>query len=337
MNETERDREVDAAWRATSRETPPPALDAAIRAAARREVGARPGGAHGARRWWPLAAAAAVALVAVGIVQMTPPEQVAPTADRTVTDMPTAKREAKQDAAKPASPKPPSAFPVPVVKGAAEAPDDGATVEREAATGPKKRAAVAPAAEQQRKTAPREDAASDKREIAAAPAEPQGQSAAASKESAPSPASPPVAAMRRNESFVPSPPAMDATTPSPPNAPAPSSTLAESRKPSAPAAAGAITAPATSNAQEAPAAESEAPRQKALAKLATRDEGRAKDAPRPPAEWIALIRKLKSEGKTVEAAKELTAFRAAYKERADALLPDDLREPKAQEPAPASR
>ena len=52
----------------------------------------------------------------------------------------------------------------------------------------------------------------------------------------------------------------------------------------------------------------------------------AKDsAPRPADEWIRLIRKLQSEGRNDDAVKELTAFRAAYKERADALLPADLR------------
>jgi len=52
----------------------------------------------------------------------------------------------------------------------------------------------------------------------------------------------------------------------------------------------------------------------------------AKDStPRPADEWIKLIRKLQSEGRNDEVMKELTAFRAAYKERADALLPADLR------------
>ncbi|HXL84715.1 MAG TPA: hypothetical protein VN989_11430, partial [Casimicrobiaceae bacterium] len=75
---SEIDPELDATWRAASREQPPAALDDAIRAAARREVGAKPGGFGAAPRWWPLAAAATVAAIAVGIVQMTPPEQVAP-------------------------------------------------------------------------------------------------------------------------------------------------------------------------------------------------------------------------------------------------------------------
>jgi hypothetical protein len=78
---SEIDPELDATWRAASREQPP-----AIRAAARREVGAKPGGFRAAPRWWPLAAAATVAAIAVGIVQMTPPEQVTPAAISTANN-----------------------------------------------------------------------------------------------------------------------------------------------------------------------------------------------------------------------------------------------------------
>jgi hypothetical protein len=55
----------------------------------------------------------------------------------------------------------------------------------------------------------------------------------------------------------------------------------------------------------------------------------AKNAPvRPADEWIRLIQRLRYEGKTAAATKELAAFRAAYKDRADALLPPDLRDKK---------
>src|SRR5204863_4408283 len=75
---TETDKDVAAAWRAANREEPPPALDDAIRAGARREVGARPHRARATPAWWPLAAAATVAVVAIGIVEMTPTERVSP-------------------------------------------------------------------------------------------------------------------------------------------------------------------------------------------------------------------------------------------------------------------
>jgi len=87
---------VDAAWRALSSEEPPKSLDAAIMAAARREVGAGPQkiarreAIADRRRWWPLAAAATVAVIAVGVLQLTTPDQVgAPASDKTiVTDVP---------------------------------------------------------------------------------------------------------------------------------------------------------------------------------------------------------------------------------------------------------
>ena len=53
---------------------------------------------------------------------------------------------------------------------------------------------------------------------------------------------------------------------------------------------------------------------------------RMKDrAPLPVPDWIALIRRLRDEGKTDEAAKELTAFRAAHTDH-ETLLPADLRD-----------
>ena len=71
--------EVDAAYARAATETPPPRLDAAIRAAARRAVHAAPGAApvsarRGAdrRTWWPLATAATLAVIIVGIVQVAP-------------------------------------------------------------------------------------------------------------------------------------------------------------------------------------------------------------------------------------------------------------------------
>ncbi len=90
------DPRLDAAWRAMSSEEPPKSLDAAITAAARREVGARPQkiGTREAmadrRRWWPLAAAATVAAIAIGILQLTTPDQIgAPTSDTTIlSDVP---------------------------------------------------------------------------------------------------------------------------------------------------------------------------------------------------------------------------------------------------------
>ena len=116
---SEIDPELEATWRAASREQPPAALDDAIRAAARREVGAKPGRLRAAPRWLPFAAAATVAAIAVGIVQMTPPEEVTPAtipaATNTASD--SARREAKPDTETPSADRPqrqaPSVAPAP--------------------------------------------------------------------------------------------------------------------------------------------------------------------------------------------------------------------------------
>ena len=56
------------------------------------------------------------------------------------------------------------------------------------------------------------------------------------------------------------------------------------------------------------------------------DDARVKDrAPLPVPDWIALIRRLRDEGKPAEAAKELAAFRAAHADH-EKLLPPDLRD-----------
>jgi hypothetical protein len=67
-----------------------------------------------------------------------------------------------------------------------------------------------------------------------------------------------------------------------------------------------------------------------MAAAAAADSGaadaRSKDrTPLPVGDWIALIRRLRAEGKTDEAAKELAAFRAAHADH-QKLLPPDLRD-----------
>ena len=77
-NPMPRDPRFDAAWASASNEEPPPSLDTAILAAARREVGARPRHAETPvpeatrpERWWfPLAAAATIGAVALGLLQI---------------------------------------------------------------------------------------------------------------------------------------------------------------------------------------------------------------------------------------------------------------------------
>ena len=76
-----RDPALDAAWRAQSGDAPPPALDAAILAAAHRAVKSAPARigpgseATWPWRWWaPLMAAAAIGAVTIGVLQLAPRE-----------------------------------------------------------------------------------------------------------------------------------------------------------------------------------------------------------------------------------------------------------------------
>jgi len=296
MSEIERDRRIDSAWRAASREEPPPALDAAIGAAARRAVDAAPGPRRNKHWWYPLAAAATVAVLAVSIAQLTPPEQVAPTI---VADMAVAPREAQQDVErrsaaveeKPAAPPVALATPPPAQVPAKPAPGVAA------GTLLSERARVAAPTEMKKQAlqAKRESSPQDK--LASAAPETASANTAAS-----APASAPVVAPR-SEPF-PAAPAADSRR----------DVYQEER-------------PATVNAP-AGAATAQAPQSRiAAAKVARTDEVKAKDASaRSVEEWIKRIRDLKNDGRLDEAAKELAAFRAAYGERADALLPADLRQ-----------
>jgi hypothetical protein len=91
----ERDPALDTAWREHSAEMPPARLDATILAAAHRAVGSGPQGvgkqaaeATSPQRWWmPLAAAATIGAVALGILQTMPQEP--PVNASSVSDMPT--------------------------------------------------------------------------------------------------------------------------------------------------------------------------------------------------------------------------------------------------------
>ncbi len=287
-----RDPDIDAAWRAASREQPPPALDAAITAAARRAVGAGPKNLHAPRAWWPVAAAAVVAVVAIGIVEMTPPDEVAPTAIAPAPPQPAAQPGAMRDERAPAlavPERPPSKL-------------DQATRQAEPASPPVRADAPGAATEAKRK------AAKPGNPFPGSPSEP-GPAANA----APTPVdrltSTPAAPQTRQEA---APSTGGAAATQAPASPAQGAT--------APAgAAGALAArreSASSNASPP-----------ALAKRA--QEGVAapdETEPRTVDEWVRLIRRLKAEGRNDLAAKELAAFRARYQQRADALLPPDLRE-----------
>lgn len=253
-----RDPEVDAAWRGASRDEPPQALDTAIAAAARRAVGAGPKRPRASRAWWPIAAAAVVAVVAIGIAEMTPPGEIVPTVMTPEPPQAPASREpvTQQDSIEAGQ----SATPAVPERAPSRPAEAKRKVER-----------VSPPVDR----------------FTAAPAVPQ-----ARQEEAPSGA---------NAQQAPAPSAEDA-------------------RETAPRAAGALSPrsePAPSNAPAALA-------KRAAGGAATLDEAQ----PRTVDEWIRLIRRLKAEGRNDLATKELAAFRARYQERADALLPADLRDAK---------
>ena len=136
-----RDPRLDAAWRDFSHEEAPAALSEAVRAAARREVGAGPLRTGSATRsprvldatrpqrwWWPLAAAATIGVIAFGLLQLEPavnggpsvvsdmpatPAQPAPAAPQALPSEPAAPR-----ATAPASPARRDAVPADIAAGA---------------------------------------------------------------------------------------------------------------------------------------------------------------------------------------------------------------------------
>jgi hypothetical protein len=281
----ERDREVAAAWREASREEPPPALDAAIRAEARRAVGAAPGRRRH-RRWrYPVAAAATVAVLAFGIARMTSHDQIEPilVADQAPRQAPASAP--PEQRAESATATAPSAMNE--IAPAPKAATDAKVASRNQAQAPRESPPM-PA-----KTAPvqKQEAAPGER-FAAPPSE---RGAIAQQSNAPPPASPDAKA---NEKL-----ARELQT-----------QLAERDA-------------AVRRSAEAAAAA------RPLAKVSARDETKAKQAGAESVEaWIARIRDLKSRDQLDAAAKEIAKFRETYGDRADALLPEDLRNVAAPRP-----
>jgi Meckel syndrome type 1 protein len=134
---------LDAAWRLHSAEEPPPHLDAAILAAAHRAVKSAPqtlAAANRPWRWWaPLAAAATIGAIAVGVLQLAPREP--DLASGVVSDTPVQA---------PSAPAPKPAVPVPAPPPAAS-PSSPPAEARAKAEAPRDAAASARA----RNSAPR--------------------------------------------------------------------------------------------------------------------------------------------------------------------------------------
>jgi hypothetical protein len=356
MSENERDPRVEAAWSAASREEPPSAVDAAVRAAARRAVDAGPARKRNKHWWYPLASAAMVAVLAVTIVQLTPPEQVAPTI---VADSTVAPRAAPEEIApsalskeevvtarlaeKSAAP-PPGAAPVPIPQqipaGRAQSAATGTLARQRAEAPPDEGNANKQLLAAKRELDAQDKLASVKRDVGTSNAASPSPDAARSPASvAPAPPESAAVASARSEGERMSEPFPAARAPEPRR-----DQYADERKPAVNAAArleprrevpGDVlpegersAAPREVTPSAAPPSAQEPMKSRVLAaKITAHDEARAKDASgRSVEEWIKRIRDLKREGRVDEAAKELAAFRTAYGERADALLPADLRE-----------
>jgi hypothetical protein len=334
-----RDPRLDAAWRAASHEEPPAALDDAIRAAARREVRAAPQAADARKAsvpsalrpggWWaPLAAAATIGAIAIGILQLTNSDKVStPATDKgVVSDMPAAPSSKVVTA--PAAP-PPS-------------PEAGSDARNRVVPPSPVAAPAPPPALRKDAAAPSPAKERDGMRGAPAPVTSAEQSRQAGATDALKPAAPvpepfPAGAMKREAKQN----AADVTPPMPTEprtegfasgklaapAPAPAAREAETRTAARAQGLASAAPPRMTGVQEANASKGRAASSVAEDTLDTR----AKVAPKLAVpDWIALIHKLRDEGKTDEAAKELAAFRAAYPDH-ERLLPPDLRDWK---PAP---
>ena len=345
------DPRLGAAWREYSHETPPAHLDQAIVAAAHRAVGSLPQdsvapAATRPQRWWmPLAAAAAIGAMAVGVLQVTPPQElvVAPPVHEAASPSTSARdaahvakvRKAGQDAQtsqQNATATPPSDS-VAARALTRERSDAQRKLERDAdrsvERGPRRRevpAVRSPAGDEQR-TAESDPVAKDhapavakslaRGNIAVAPA--PAPMLAPPSVAAPAPFPTPSSAAAPQAAPVLAPP------PTPSSAAAPTETYAAppfGRIASAPQRQQSTRGQLReSDASGAAASRTESP---LVAKTSlTPEEVRARA--NDPDAWIARIRRLRDEGQTVAAVRELAAFRATVAD-AERRVPSDLRE-----------
>jgi hypothetical protein len=331
MNEMERDPRVDAAWRAANRDEPPAHLNDAIRAAARRAVEAGPQRKRDKHWWYPFAAAATVAVIAVGLLQLTPPEQI--------TSISTAPKLVQQEAASPPASPPAPAPPSPARESsdqastsAANSPSRASNAVSPSAAPPmvvkkevtvEKRAQLAGAMQNERKPQRQLDTAD--RSVSTAQDSPRDASV---------PTSPSEESERRSEAF----PAAKQEALARRDAAVSSEEQTRARA-AAPQAPPPTAAPPASGVSGVGASRLLEQKQSqtvgAFAKDALEAQAKSKTAPHSAEDWIKLIRQLRSEGRVEEATKEIAAFRSAYGDRADAMLPVDLRQTAPASPASA--
>jgi hypothetical protein len=297
-----RDPALDAAWRAHSTELPPPTIDAALRAAAHREVGARPRplgdeddalaeARTPARWWWGLAAAATIGAIAFGIVQLAPP----PADPMVASDMTRADAKPQDSAPPQASQAVPRADPTQQRDATRPAPP--ASPPREPVASPPFPPAQPGIAQQ--------DAGSREKLAAQAPAERKRAAAPAPQPFPATPSEPSREQLARQQ-----PSARDRGD----------EARADDYK--SPAQAPSATA---KRREEAPViASAAAPSEPAPSTFAAPAPAQAPAAMRAVQDWIERIRDLYDARRFDEAARELNAFRDAHAD-ADARLPERLR------------
>jgi hypothetical protein len=348
------DSALAAAMRTHAREEPPAALDAAILAAAHRAVGARPGVADNVlaearepqRWWWPLAAAAAIGAIALGVIQLWQPQRS--DVDAIVSDAPVGQV---------ASPRPPAP---------SSAREDAIPSQLEARSG----VASVPATPEAQKAAaaPAEPAPRLAQSVSPEAKQPALQLRDQAKTASPS--APPAPSPRANHNEMPPAPDLARVRPGPASQGAPAAAQpvpapvpqrqampfpGQQRAIDAPPPAaaplneraGSSTAGGVSGADvrerdptlrkfesasepAKPQRDAQAPPAAALTAPATgaRLQSRSATAAEPPRsvdEWIVHLRQLRREGREAEARAALASFRAAHAD-ADARLPPDLGE-----------
>jgi hypothetical protein len=323
----------DRLWREASAEEPAPALDDALRAAARRAVAAGPQRVAPAveeatrpERWWfPLAAAATIGAVAFGLLQIVGREhltgETAPGGVVSDVAAPAAPPRARAPTAANPAPEvvvPPAPTPqaLPAAPAAASLPIAPAPAHSAVSVGASKPTAARN--EAQRADAARPPAAEPAAEVvtprpavAPAPAPPPAPATAAAHAPVPFPG-----ALAKEEQRIGSPAAagrpllgVPGASPAPASPPSPAASATQSRSIERSAR--------TSTLRSAPAADGSGVEPLARERTA--------QAPLPVAEWIALIRRLRDEGRLDDAKRELVAFRMAHPDHAR-LLPPDLRD-----------
>ena len=342
-----RDPRFDRTWRAVSAEEPPAALDDALRAAARREVGAQPRPlatdvreATRPERWWfPLAAAATIGAVAFGLLQIVGQDRLAgETAPAgVVSDMaaPAPLPESRDTRAGSTAPVPAAAAPPPTQTTPAAAPAAASPTAQSAPPRVRSIGAATPGAAS-RVDAGRPAVAATTPPLAPQPGtgvtrppapEAAAEPAASMPVVTPPPASTPLPAVAPARAPMPFPaaPAKEEQRGDPP-APAPVAPSAVSaRALLATPAGGAASVPPARTSERAAATSGKRVAPAADASVESPAREKAAQLPLPVPEWIALIRRLRDEGRLDEARRELADFHKAHPDHAQ-LLPPDLRD-----------